>query len=189
MAQKIGYIRVSTADQNTGRQLAEIKNTLDKVFEEKVSGKDMNRPKLQECINYIRPGAGDEVHVHSIDRLARDQKDLEAIIKKITKEGASIHFYKEKLTFTPEKDDPMQRLMLRMMGAFAQFEREIIRERQREGIAEAQAKGKPFGRPSALTDEQKAAVIADRANGMTPTELAKKYEVSRALIYRICPAN
>ena len=183
----VGYIRVSTTDQKTARQLDKIRSTLNKIFEEKISAKDTKRPKLQECLNYLRDG--DTLHVHSIDRLARNLKDLEQIIEEVNGKNAVIHLHKENLIFSGDESNPMQKLMLQMMGAFAEFERELIRERQAQGIAARQAKGKHFGRPASLTDEQKAEVIADKEAGMTPTQLAKKYSVSRALIYRICPAN
>jgi DNA invertase Pin-like site-specific DNA recombinase len=128
---QIGYVRVSTADQNTERQLEGLK--LDKVFTDKASGKDANRPALVEAIDYLRDG--DTLTVHSMDRLARNTEDLLRLVREVTAKGATVEFLKEKLTFNGHADDAMSNLMLGMLASFAQFERALIRERQREGIA------------------------------------------------------
>lgn len=146
----IGYIRVSTVHQNVDRQLEGIH--LDKVFEEKVSAKTKNRPKLQEMLNYIRDG--DSVVVHDISRLARNIKDLHYLVEEITSKGASLRFVKEGLSFSSDKSEPMTVLLLSMLGAVYQFEREIMRERQREGIAAAKAKGKFTGRKKTINDDE-----------------------------------
>ncbi|MDG1340040.1 MAG: recombinase family protein [Paracoccaceae bacterium] len=130
---KIGYQRVSTTDQNTDRQELDV----DRVFEDKASGKDADRPALKEMLAYIR--GGDEVVVFSIDRLARNLRDLEDIIKEINAKDVSVTFLSENLTFSG-RDDAMSTLMLQMMGSFAQFERSMILKRQAEGIAAAKAK-------------------------------------------------
>ncbi|POZ50033.1 recombinase family protein [Methylovulum psychrotolerans] len=127
--QQVGYIRVSSAQQNTDRQLADIK--LDKTFEDKVSAKDTSRPQLQACLNHLREG--DTLHVHSIDRLARNLFDLQQIVTDLAGQGVCIHFHKENMAFSGAAN-PMQELMLQMLGAFAQFERALIKERQKEGI-------------------------------------------------------
>lgn len=145
----IGYIRVSTVNQNVDRQLEGIH--LDKVFEEKVSAKTKNRPRLQEMLNYIRDG--DSVVVHDISRLARNIQDLHFLVEEITSKGASLHFVKEGLSFSSDKSEPMNVLLLSMLGAVYQFEREIMRERQKEGIAAAKAKGKFTGRKKTINDE------------------------------------
>ena len=130
--QNVGYIRVSSVDQNSDRQLSD--TSLDVVFEDKCSGKDTQRPQLKACLRHLR--SGDALHVHSIDRLARNLKDLQTLVEELTGRGVTIRFNKENLTFTGDAN-PMQKLMLQMMGAFAEFERSMIRERQREGIAAA----------------------------------------------------
>ena len=135
--QRIGYIRVSSADQNLARQPDGIH--LDRLFEEKASGKDANRPKLQECLRFVREG--DCLFVHSMDRLARNLMDLRHIVDELTGRGVTLHFVKENMSFTGSAN-PMSKLLLNMMGAFAEFERELIRERQREGIAIARAAGR-----------------------------------------------
>src|SRR5689334_15879479 len=118
--QRIGYTRVSTVDQNNARQLEGI--PLDKVFADKASGKDVKRPQLEAALAYIR--AGDTLVVHSMDRLARNLDDLRRVVLDLTKRGVAVEFVKEHLTFTGE-DSPMANLLLSVMGAFAQFEREL----------------------------------------------------------------
>ena len=145
----VGYIRVSTAEQNTARQLEGV--ALDKTFEDKCSGKDANRPALQACLEFLREG--DTLHVHSIDRLARNLQDLLSVIENLNKHSISIVFHKEGLTFTGG-EDPFQRLQLQIIGAVAQFERSMIKERQREGIAIAKAAGKYTGRKPSMTAAQ-----------------------------------
>ena len=129
----VGYRRVSSVDQNLDRQdLGQV----EKVFEEKLSGKSAkDRPALQAMLDYIREG--DTVAVYSIDRLARDLRDLQDIIQTVNDKGATIRFLTEGLTFSAVKEDAFARLQLQMMGAFAEFERNIIRKRQAEGIAKA----------------------------------------------------
>lgn len=182
----IGYVRVSSVDQNTARQLEDV--ALDRVFEDKASGSAAdNRKALQDCLGYLRDG--DVLHVHSIDRLARNLLDLQKIVEDLTGRGVGVVFHKENLAFTGEGGDPMQMLMLQMMGAFAQFERAMIRERQREGIAAAKAAGKPLGRRASLTPGQVAEVRARRAAGETAISLAKAYGVSRATLYQYLTEN
>lgn len=125
--QRIGYIRVSTFDQNPERQLEGVK--VDRAFSDKASGKDVKRPQLEALISFAR--TGDTVVVHSMDRLARNLDDLRRIVQTLTQRGVHIEFVKEHLSFTGE-DSPMANLMLSVMGAFAEFERALIRERQRE---------------------------------------------------------
>lgn len=132
----IGYIRVSTLEQNEGRQLESIE--VDKVFTDKASGKDSERPQLKNLIDYVRDG--DTVVVHSLDRLARNLDDLRKIVQTLNAKEVKVHFLKENLIFTGE-DSPMSNLLLSVMGAFAEFERSLIRERQMEGIALAKNEG------------------------------------------------
>ena len=186
MSKAIGYIRVSSADQNAARQLEGV--TLDKVFTEKVSGKSTsNRPALAACLDYLRDG--DTLHVHSIDRLARNLADLQSIVAELTSRGVAVRFEKQGLCFSGEHSDPMQTLMLQMLGAFAEFERELIHERQREGIAAAKASGKHLGRPAALTVAQCAEIQQRKADGETATALADEYGVSRQTLYQALKAG
>lgn len=132
---RVGYVRVSTLDQNTERQLEGVK--LDKVFTDKVSGKDTTRPQWQAALEYLREG--DLLLVHSMDRLARSVDDLRIIVLDLTKKGVQVQFVKENLIFTGE-DSPMSNLLLSSLGAVAEFERSMIRERQRVGIELAKKK-------------------------------------------------
>lgn len=146
----------------TDRQLDDIE--LEKIFEEKASAKDADRPVLQDCIDYLR--AGDCLHVHSIDRLARNMMDLQKIVTDLNSKSISVTFHKEDLTFTGNGDSPMSKLMLQMMGSFAEFERSLINERQREGIAKAQQKGVRFGLSSMMIrlKRLKAVLLVVRLN-------------------------
>lgn len=173
----IGYIRVSTVGQSTGRQLDGI--DLDKVFEEKASAKTRERPKLNEMLDYIREG--DSVIVHDISRLARNIQDLHHLVEEITAKGATLQFKKEGLTFSGDNKDPMSQLLLSMLGAVYQFEREIMKERQREGIAAAKAKGKFKGRPPKIDNQEILRVIAE---GKSIAQTAKILGVSQSSVQR-----
>lgn len=179
--QSIGYIRVSSISQNTERQLADI--DLDRVFTDKVSGKDTNRPELINCLKHLR--AGDTLHVHSIDRLARNLKDLQITVEDLTKKGVAVRFHKENLTFEGSNASPMNTLMLQMLGAFAQFERTLIKERQREGIEAAKAKGKKLGAPRKLTKNQVSELKTMASNGADKSRMAKEFGISRPTLYKI----
>lgn len=182
--QNVGYIRVSSTSQNTERQLAGIQ--LDRVFTDKASGKDANRPELANCINHLREG--DSLHVHSIDRLARNLKDLQTLIEALTHKGVTVKFYKEHLTFEAANSSPMQTLMLQMLGAFAEFERTLIKERQREGIDAAKARGQKLGAPSKLTSEQTAQIKARIDQGDDKSKVAKEFGISRPTLYKLLAA-
>ena len=176
---EIGYIRVSSASQHTERQLAGL--ALDKTFEEKASARDVDhRPQLHLCIDYVRDG--DTLHIHSIDRLARNLRDLLALIEALIKKRCSVHFHKENLIFTGD-DNPLQRLQMQIMGAVAEFERALIRERQREGIAAARSAGKTLGRSRVLTPGQVADAVASIAAGTSKASVARQLGVSRQTLY------
>lgn len=179
VGQRIGYVRVSTLDQNERRQLeGEI---LDRVFTDKASGRDANRPELTELLRFARDG--DTVLVHSMDRLARNLDDLRSLVQTLTRKGVRVEFVKEGLVFTGE-DSPMANLMLSVMGAFAEFERSLIRERQREGIALAKQRGAYRGRKRSLSTE-KAVELANRAAlGVPKSVLAREYGISRETVYQ-----
>ena len=179
---KVGYARVSTKDQSVERQLSDL--DLDIVFTDYASGKDANRPKLQEMLNYIRDE--DIVYVHSMDRLARNLDDLKSIIKTINNKRSQVHFMKEGLEFTGSQS-PMSNLMLALMGAFAEFDLSLIKERQMEGIAKAKARG-VYKRETSLNDEQ-VSLLKQRMEAQTSVirvskaALAKEFGVSRMTIY------
>ncbi len=179
--QSVGYVRVSSFDQNTARQLAGVK--LDKTFEEKSSGKNRNRPELERMLSYIREG--DHIYVHSMDRLARNLKDLLELVNEITEKGCTIHFVTQNLVFSKDESNPTAKLMLQVMGAVAEFERSIILERQKEGIAAAKARGTyKSGRPVVMTDEKKRICHEKYAAGIPMTRIAKDLGVSRMTVYR-----
>ena len=136
---QVAYIRVSTTDQSTARQLADADVKFDKVFEDKASGSSTNRPALKACLEYLREG--DTLHVHSIDRFARSLIDLQNMVADLVARDISIRFHKEGLLCTRDETNAMSKMILQIMGVFAEFERNIIRERQREGIEKAKAAG------------------------------------------------
>lgn len=176
----IGYIRVSTVGQNQDRQLSGI--PLDKIFKDEISGKAINRPGLEKCLDYIREG--DTLHVHSMDRLARNLKDLQAIVDDLTGQGVAVKFHKENLVFD-NTASPMSKLLLQVMGAFAEFERSLIRERQQEGIAAAKKKGKHLGRAPALDADQKKQLRAMLDDRIPKAQIARQFNISRTTLYKV----
>lgn len=175
----VGYLRVSAVDQNEPRQLEGWK--LDRSYTDKASGKDNHRPQLELLLSFIREG--DTLVCHSMDRLARNLDDLRRVVLELTKRGVYVTFVREHLTFTGE-DSPMPNLLLSVMGAFAQFERELISERQREGIALAKTRGAYVGRKRALTPAQATDLLKRIATGESKTALAKELGLTRDTIYR-----
>ena len=176
--QNVGYIRVSTLLQNTSRQLDGV--LLDKVFEDKLSGKNVDRPQLTACLAHLREG--DTLHVHSMDRLCRNVDDLRRIVKELTGRGVVVCFHKENLSFTGD-DSPMSHLLLSMLGAVAEFERSIILERQREGIQIAKGEGKYKGRKPSLSSERVLELQRRAGAGEKKTALAREFGVSRETVY------
>ena len=174
----VGYVRVSSLEQSTARQLSDVK--LDRIFEDKVSGKTTDRPQLQACLNHLRQN--DVLHVHSIDRLARNMSDLLKLVNNLTSDGVTVQFHKESLIFNGGSS-PMDRLMLQMLGAFSEFELAMISERQREGIAAAKSKGVRFGAKPKLTDKQVTEIRSRASQGEYKASLASEYGVSRQTLY------
>jgi len=179
IGQRIGYIRVSSFDQNPERQLEQ--TLIDRAFTDKASGKDTRRPELERMLAFVREG--DTVVVHSMDRLARNLDDLRRLVQDLTRRGVRVEFVKEGLTFTGE-DAPMANLLLSVMGAFAEFERALIRERQREGIALAKQRGVYKGRKRALSPERVAELRQRLAAGETKAAVARAYGISRETLYQ-----
>ena len=175
---QVGYLRVSALDQKEVRQLDGL--NLDRRFTDKVSGRDRNRPGLEQMIDFVREG--DTVLCHSMDRLARNLDDLRLLVKKLTGKGVKVSFVKESLTFTGE-DSPMANLLLSVMGAIAEFERELIKERQREGIALAKKRGAYRGRKRTLTATQAIVLLQRISAGESKTKLAKELGISRNTVY------
>lgn len=172
--QRVGYVRVSSLGQNPKRQLDGI--AVDTVFTDTVSGKSTTRPQLQAMLAFVR--GGDTVIVHSMDRLARNLDDLRRLVRELTGRGVRVEFVTEQLTFTAEHS-PMADLLLSVLGAFAEFERALIRERQLEGIALAKARGAYQGRRPSLTTGQVEALRARAAAGEPKAGLAREFGVSR----------
>lgn len=181
---RVGYVRVSAIDQNTARQLDGIQ--LDKVFIDKASGKDTNRPQLKAALDYLRDG--DVLVVHSMDRLARNISDLLNTVKTLNDRGVVVEFVKEGLTFTGD-DSAISKLMLTIMGGVAEFERAMIRERQLEGIAKAKQAGKYRGRQSTMTATQVNVIRERAAAGENKSALAREFMLSRQTIYNILAAE
>ena len=181
--QRIGYIRVSSFDQNPERQLEHVE--VARVFTDTASGKDTQRPQLESLLAFVRQG--DTVVVHSMDRLARNLDDLRRVVQGLTRRGVRIEFLKEHLVFTGE-DSPMANLMLSVMGAFAEFERALIRERQREGIALAKQRGAYRGRKRSLNHEQIAELRRRIEAGEPKAKVARDFGISRDTLYHYLQA-
>jgi len=177
--QQIGYIRVSSFDQHPERQLDGI--SLDQSFIDTASGKDVDRPQLAALMTFVR--SGDTIVVHSMDRLARNLDDLRRVVQCLTTRGVRIQFLKEHLTFTGD-DSPMAHLMLSVMGAFAEFERALIRERQREGIALAKQRGAYRGRKKSLNGAQIAEMKRRIGAGEQKAHVARSFGISRETLYQ-----
>lgn len=176
--QKIGYKRVSTDEQNENRQLYGMQ--LDRVFLDKASGKNVERLGYQEMLNFVRDG--DHIFVHSMDRLARNLDDLRKTVRYFISQNIKITFVKENLTFD-NGDSPMSNLLLSVMGAFAEFERSLIKERQREGILLAKKRGAYKGRKKSLSESQ-INTLRKRASGSeNKTKLAEEFGISRQTLY------
>ena len=176
---RVGYIRVSSVDQNTARQLEGV--DLDKTFTDKASGKDVKRPQLQAALEYLTDG--DVLIVHSMDRLARNLIDLRMLVEDLTARSVQVQFIKENLTFTGE-DTSVARLLLSVMGAVAEFERSMIRERQLEGIAVAKKAGVYKGRKRSLSGERAAELRRRVAAGEKRAALAREFGISRETLYQ-----
>lgn len=174
----VGYIRVSTVEQNTDRQLNAV--TLDKVFEEKVSAKTINRPIWVECLSYLRDG--DTLHIHSLDRVCRSGAgDAVHIVEELNARNVGVVFHKEGMTFNGSMS-AAQKGILSILASVAQMERELIKERQVEGIAAAKAKGTSFGRPKASIDLDEVKEL--KSQGFSMEKIAKRLNVGVASIYR-----
>ena len=183
----LAYRRVSTVDQSTQRQLDGLGITFNREYEDKASAKDVERPALQRLlddVDLLASVGAVTLHVHSLDRLARNLGDLEALVQQLTGKGVTVMFHKEGLRFDAGAPSAMQTLLLQMLGAVAQFERALIRERQREGIAVAKTQpGKYKGRAYALTAQQAQELRELAHAGTSKVELAKRYGISRASVY------
>jgi len=176
---RIGYIRVSTTDQNPDRQLVDV--PLDKKFIDYASASNLNRDSLQEMLRFVRED--DIVFVHSMDRLARTVKDLKEVVIDLTQKNVKVKFLKENIEFGNE-NSALSMLMLHMLGAFAEFEYAFIRERQTEGISIAKGKGRYKGRSQKLTKEKIEILKSEMLTRKSKTQIAKDLGVSRQTLYK-----
>lgn len=180
----VGYVRVSSSGQNPERQLDG--EALDKIFIDTASGRNTERPQLEALLEYVREG--DTVIVHSMDRLARNLDDLRRLVSGLNGRGIAVRFIKEGLSFTGG-DSPMATLLLSVMGAFAEFERSLIRERQADGIALAKKKGVYKGRKKSLSPEQASVLKKRVADGGKKTNIAREFGISRETLYQYLKAD
>ena len=178
--QRVGYVRVSTADQHPDRQLDGV--SVENTFTDQASGKDTQRPQLEALLKFVR--LDDTVVVHSMDRLARNLGDLLHLVQSLNARGVAVEFLKERLTFTGE-DAPVATLMLSVMGAVAEFERTLIRERQREGIALAKKQGVYRGRHRSLHPKRIEELRKRVEAGEAKARIAVEFGISRQTLYRL----
>lgn len=176
---KFGYARVSTKEQNTARQQEALEPLCDEVLIDKVSGKSLDRPALTSLLSRVR--AGDSVLVKSVDRLARNTKELLSMLDSLTERGVSVQFLDNSMTF--EAGNPTTRFMITMLGAVAELERGFIRQRQEEGIAIAKEEGKFKGRSKDTELRDKVSKLL--ARGLSADEIAKLAGCGRATVFRI----
>lgn len=175
-----GYARVSTKDQNLERQLSVLNPACDKVITEKASGKSTSeRPELQVLISHLREG--DTFIVKSIDRLARNTKDLLELVDKMIEQGVTVKFLDNSMSFD---NSPASRLILTMMGAVAEFERRIIASRRDEGIAIAKDAGKYKGKQKNQSLHTKIIDML-KTEKYSPDEIAKLADCGRATVFRV----
>lgn len=181
---KLGYIRVSTSDQNPDRQRIDLVAVgVERIFEEKISGRDADRPELKKLISFARDG--DELFITSLDRLGRNLSDLLRLVELFISKKVRVRFLNENLDFDAgENASPVSKLMLSIVGAFSEFERSIIRQRQMEGIAIAKQKGIYKGRQRSITEKQVEKLNNLIRNGIPLSTAAKKVGMSRSTAYR-----
>lgn len=180
---QIAYIRVSTIEQNEQRQIEAMKRyDIEKWFIEKVSGKDTNRPKLKEMLNFAREG--DTIHIHDFSRLARSTKDLLSIVELLNEKGITLISNKENI----DTSTPTGKLMLTMIGAINEFERTNLLERQREGIAIAKREGKYKGRKAVSIPDFENYYKKYRNREINKSELAKELNISRPTLDKLIKA-
>ena len=178
----VGYARVSSVGQSLLLQIDKLKSC-HKIYEEKRSGMTKARPKLKECLEYVREG--DFLVVTRLDRLARSTLDLCEIAKMLERKGVQLKVLDQNI----DTGDATGRLLFNMLGAIGQFETEIRAERQREGIQKAKERGIAFGRKRTITDEQIFELREKRTSGVLIKTLMKNYNLSKASVYRYLKTN
>ena len=179
---KVAYVRVSTVEQNEARQIESLnKHNIDKWYTEKVSGKDTNRPKLIEMLDFVREG--DTIYIHDFSRLARNTKDLLDIVERLTEKGVHLISLKENI----DTSTPTGKMMLTMIGAIAEFERQNLLEKQREGIDIAKREGRYKGRKEiTFTDEEFNKAYSEyQSRAINKKQLAERLSISRPTLDKI----
>lgn len=188
-SQAVGYVRVSSLDQNPDRQLDGV--ALDRIFIDKMTGSTKDRPQLKAMLDYVR--YGDIVVVHSLDRLARNFDDLLAIIKELNQKGVTFQSLQENITINATGDNPIDTLILHIFGAISQFNRSLIREAQKEGIAKAKQRGVYKGRKSVLTPQVVAQIeellakrhaSVENYKKLSNNDIARQVGISKSSLYR-----
>jgi DNA invertase Pin-like site-specific DNA recombinase len=181
----IGYKRVSTIEQNEARQLDG--KELEKVFIDKCSGVAADRPALNEMLEFCREG--DTILVHSLDRLARSVEHAKKIINQIIDKKVTVTFLEENLTFNKAENSPYAELIFHITAMFAQFERRIIKERQRQGIEIAKKKGLYKGRKCSITAEMKKIILFKLQCNVRKAQICKDLKISRSTLYKFLTDN
>lgn len=180
----LAYVRVSTVEQNEERQIEALKKfNIEKWFTEKISGKNMERPKLQEMLGFCREG--DTIYIHDFSRLARSTKDLLDIVERLKEKGVHLVSNKENI----DSSTPQGKLMLTMIAAIYEFERENMLERQREGIAIAKREGKFKGRKPLELDDFDKYYELYVSRQITKSEMARKLNISRPTLDKMIKAK
>ena len=179
------YIRVSSQGQNTERQLSDTGIKFRRTFKDEASGKNIDREGLTDMIEFVQEG--DTVHVHSIDRLGRSLVDLKNIVSELNEKGVSVKFHKENLEFSAGTSNPIHMLMFNMLASFAEFERSIIKDRQREGIEKAKAKG--IYKKDKRKKVNYAELIKAIESGMSYRQVAEKFNVGLGTVDRAVKAH
>lgn len=177
----LAYVRVSTVEQNEARQVEALKeHNIDKWYTDKASAKDTNRPMLEKLLEFAREG--DKIFIHSIDRLARNTLDLLSIVEGLADKGVELISLKDNIDFNSDTG----KFMLTILGAVAELERKILRERQKEGVLIAKKEGKFKGRQPKKLNEKKFSDLLEQVNSsyITKVEMAEKLEISRSTLYR-----
>lgn len=184
VGQRVAYVRVSSADQSLERQIQDLQSVAPaRIFADTTSARSRaGRPGLEECLRYVREG--DELHVTSIDRMARSLVDLHNLLEEFNGKGVNVTFHRENLWFAADASDPRSTLMLGILGSFAEFERAIIRERQAEGIRIAKKAGKYKGRAKALRKDQVEEAQRRIASGESKAAVARDFQISRTTLYK-----
>ena len=183
MNQTIGYARVSSIGQSLEVQLDKLKDC-DKIFQEKRSGKQTdNRPELLKALDYVREG--DSLVISRLDRMARSVLDLAKIAERLKEKGVALKVLDQSIDTSTSEG----KLMFHMLGAFAEFENDIRRERQQDGIAKALSKGVKFGRKPVLSEEQQTTLRRLREDeGFTIAQLMERFHIGRTTVYRVLGA-